>query len=182
MLLLDGGGHSGDLSDGSGRRSGGGRRWKWGGEGDGASEELRGVEDDELRGGGDLGGDGLDVGVGEGPGLARDGGGDTAPDGGHAVPEGSQTEEGGPRVPVRSAAAAHDGVSEFAARHGQRRRGRGSSPRRDGAAARAGDLVAPCGVHHQPPLPASRIGTTRRALLLLTAEVAAFCVQALLHL
>jgi hypothetical protein len=127
-LLLGGSGHNWDLSDGSGRGSGGRRRWRWGGKGDGGSEELGGVEDDELGSGGDLGGDRLDVGVGERPGFARDRGADTAPDGGHAVPESRQTEEGGPGVPVRSSssASAHDGVSEFAARHGQRRRDRGS--------------------------------------------------------
>jgi hypothetical protein len=40
-------------------RSGCGRRWGRGGEGDGGSEKSDGVEDDELGGGGDLGGDGL---------------------------------------------------------------------------------------------------------------------------
>ena len=146
---LGGGGRSRDLSEGSRRGSGGGRRWRRGGEGDGGSEERCGVEDDELGGGGDLRGYGLDVGVGEGPGLAGDGGGDAAPDGGHAVPEGSQAEEGDAGVPVRSSGtAAHEGIRGFAARHGQRGRSR-RTPGRDGAAAAAGGRVARGGVHRR---------------------------------
>jgi hypothetical protein len=167
--VMSGGGRNGGLLGRRGGRgwSGDGRRRRWSGCRDGGCEEGGGVEDDEARGGGDLGGDGVDVGRGEGLQLAREGGGDAAADGGHVVPKGNEPEKSGAGVPVPDAtAASHKGVRERAPRHVRRSRRRrretqGSDRAPTGAPGEGGEVVGG-GAHRQWWTGRVRLGVPRR--------------------